>query len=166
RDSINLNRRLTANFRRARDPCRSLFVSFLGFGFCLGHFLLPDWRRDVVAFEDQALLQTAVVPGGAEIELGIGRLRFVIKTAGRAWCGRGVILLLVEDAARIVLGQWFELTRISRAIGVNHPNFVIGLFHLKLIQNVERLFGFAAKGLVAILVRLSLCRNYYWLISS
>jgi hypothetical protein len=52
RNRINLNGRFAVDFRGAGDPCWSLFVAFLGFGFCLRYFLLRDRRRDVVAFED------------------------------------------------------------------------------------------------------------------
>jgi len=39
-DGIDLKGRLTGNFRGARDSSSSLFVSFLGFGFGFGRFLL------------------------------------------------------------------------------------------------------------------------------
>ena len=52
RNRINLNGRLAVDLRGTGDPRRSLFVAFLGFGFCLRYFLLRDRRRDVVAFED------------------------------------------------------------------------------------------------------------------
>ena len=39
-NGIDLKGRLTGNFRGARDSSWSLFVSFLGFGFGFGRFLL------------------------------------------------------------------------------------------------------------------------------
>src|SRR4029077_2166640 len=82
-NSIDLKGRLAGNFCGARNSSSSLFASFFGFGFGFGRFLLLGRLRcDVVAFEDNALLQAAVVPGGTKIELGVGRLRVVIKAGG------------------------------------------------------------------------------------
>jgi hypothetical protein len=81
-DGIDLKGRLTGNFRGARNSSSSLFVSFLGSTLASAAFFCAPLTKRCSCLRRQRASSNCCYTRGTEIELDVGRLRFVIKAAG------------------------------------------------------------------------------------